>query len=118
MSEEQEKSGFNLMGDLLGGQFLSKQRMAGQWVFILYLFFLIIAYITISLSVEKTQLTIRRNQRVMKNLKADYTAKAAKLQYLSKRDEVEIRLIKHNSKLAKPVDPAKEVKLERLRENN
>lgn len=111
MNQDNRDSGFNFMRDILGGQFLSKQRMAGQWVFILYLFSLVLAYITINLSIESTQLSIRRNQRELKNLKADYTAKAARLQYLSKRNEVEIRLIEHGSNLQKPVNPAKEVKL-------
>ena len=66
-----------------------------------------------NLSVENTQLTMRRNQRELKNLKADYTAKAARLQYLSKRNEVEIRLQEHGSLLQKPVDPAKAVKMAR-----
>jgi hypothetical protein len=56
-------------------------------------------------------MTMRRNQREIKNLKADYTAKAARLQYLSKRNEVEERLAKHNSPLKKPVNPAKAVKI-------
>lgn len=109
--QEQNNKGFSFMRDLLGGQFLSREKMAGQWGFILYVFLLVIAYITINLNVENTQLKIRRNQRELKNLKADYTAKAARLQYLSKRNEVEIRLVGHQSKLQKPVDPAKEVKL-------
>jgi hypothetical protein len=54
---------------------------------------------------------LARTERELKNLKADYTAKAARLQYLSKRNEVEIRLQQHESKLVKPADPAKSVKL-------
>ena len=68
-------------------------------------------FISINLGVEKTQLTMRRNQRELKNLKADYTAKAARLQYLSKRNEVEGRLATQGSKLQKPSDPAKTVKI-------
>ena len=94
----------------MGGQILSRLRTVDQY-FILYLFALVIAFISINLGVEKTQLSMRRNQRELKNLKADYTAKAARLQYLSKRNEVEIRLIQQNSNLEKPKDPAKTVKL-------
>lgn len=112
MAEKEEKNekGFSITGDLLGGQFLSRQRTTTQWLFILYIFFLILLYITINLGVEKTQLTQRRNQRELKNLKADYTSKAAKLQYQSKRGEVEQRLIDLGSALEKPITPAKMVK--------
>ena len=103
---------FNFASDILGGQILSRLKTVDQY-FIIYLFCLVIAFISMNLSVENTQLTMRRNQRELKNLKADYTAKAARLQYLSKRNEVEIRLQEHGSLLQKPVDPAKAVKMAR-----
>ena len=89
---------------------MDRLKKVGQY-FIIYLFGLVLAFISINLGVEKTQMTMRRNQRELKNLKADYTAKAARLQYLSKRNEVEDRLEKHSSSLHKPVNPAKAVKL-------
>ena len=58
----------------------------------------------------KTQLSQRRNQRELKNLKADYTSKTAKLQYQSKQGEVELRLQAAGSKVEKPKHPAKLVK--------
>ncbi len=108
---EKKVKGFSITGDILGGQFLSRQKITAQWLFILYIFLLILLYITINLGVEKTQLTQRRNQRELKNLKADYTSKAAKLQYQSKRGEVEQRLITLGSALQKPEHPARLVKL-------
>lgn len=110
MSETKQTRKFNFASDILGGQILSRLKTVDQY-FIIYLFCLVIAFITFTLSVEKTQLAMRRNQRELKNLKADYTAKAARLQYLSKRNEVEIRLLQLESKLEKPSDPAKAVKL-------
>lgn len=110
MDNGQKPKRINFASDILGGQILSRLRTVDQY-FILYLFALVIAFISINLAVEKTQLTMRRNQRELKNLKADYTAKAARLQYLSKRNEVEIRLIQQQSNLEKPKDPAKTVKL-------
>ncbi len=112
MNGTNEQRKFNFASDILGGQILSRLKTVDQY-FIIYLFCLVIAFITFTLSVESTQLTMRRNQRELKNLKADYTAKAARLQYLSKRNEVEARLGKHESKLQKPTDPAKTVKLAR-----
>ena len=110
MNGTNEQRKFNFASDILGGQILSRLKTVDQY-FIIYLFCLVIAFITFTLSVESTQLTMRRNQRELKNLKADYTAKAARLQYLSKRNEVEIRLIQQQSNLEKPKDPAKTVKL-------
>ena len=110
MDNGQKPKRINFASDILGGQILSRLRTVDQY-FILYLFALVIAFISINLGVEKAQLTMRRNQRELKNLKADYTAKAARLQYLSKRNEVEARLIQQQSKLEKPKDPAKTVKL-------
>lgn len=110
MSETRQTRKFNFASDILGGQILNRLKTVGQY-FIIYLFGLVLAFITLNLSVEKTQMTMRRNQRELKNLKADYTAKAARLQYLSKRNEVEDRLEKHSSSLHKPVNPAKAVKL-------
>ena len=112
MSDTKQTHKFNFASDILGGQILSRLKTVDQY-FIIYLFCLVIAFITFTLGVEKTQMAMRRNQRELKNLKADYTAKAARLQYLSKRNEVEIRLQQHESKLEKPADPAKAVKLVR-----
>ncbi len=108
MENGQNTRKFSFASDILGGQILSKMKMVDQY-FILYVFALVLLFISINLGVEKTQLTMRRNQRELKNLKADYTAKAARLQYLSKRNEVEQRLISQDSKLKRPSDPAKEV---------
>lgn len=107
----ENNTGFNFASDVFGGQFLSRVRMTGQWVFILYLFILVLIYISINLGVAKTQLTQRRNQRELKNLKADYTSKTAKLQYSSKQGEIEIKLKNMGSKIGKPVKPAKLVAL-------
>lgn len=104
---ENKENEFSFMSDVFGGQFLSRMKMTGQWIFILYVFILIILYISINLGVAKTQLTQRRNQRELKNLKADYTSKAARLQYQSKQGEVELRLNASGSKVQKPQHPAK-----------
>ena len=109
MDNGQDNRKFSFASDILGGQILSKSKV--DQYFILYVFALILIFISLNLGVEQTQLTMRRNQRELKNLKADYTAKAARLQYLSKRNEVEARLIQQDSKLKRPADPAKAVKI-------
>lgn len=108
---ENNKGKFNFTSDVFGGQFLSRMKMTSQWAFIFYIFFLILVYISINLGVAKTQLTQRRNQRELKNLKSDYTSKTARLQYQSKQGEVEIRLMNAGSKVIKPKHPARYVEL-------
>ena len=110
-TDKEKNTGFNFASDVFGGQFLSRARMTGQWVFIIYLFLLSLIYISINLGVARTQLTQRRNQRILKNLKADYTSKTAKLQYSSKQGEIEIKLKTAGSKVEKPCKPAKLVTL-------
>ena len=107
----EENTGFNFHSDVIGGRFLAKMKMTGQWMFTLYIFLLVIIYISINLGVAKTQLTQRRNQRELKNLKADYTSKTAHLQYSSKQGEIEIKLKALGSKVQKPEKPARLVAL-------
>ena len=101
---------FNIRRDLLGGQFLSSKQLAGQWVFIIYIFFLIFLYITINLAVIKTHKDTSRVQRELKNLKADYTSKEAKLQAQSSRGQIKLRLQESGSTLKDPTSPAYRVK--------
>ena len=111
MAVDKEHKKFSVTGDILGGQFLAKKELSKQWFFILYIFVLVLIYISINLGVEKTQLSQRRNQRELKNLKADYTSKAAKMQYYSKRGEIEIRLIEQGSLLEKPKQPPRVIEI-------
>ncbi len=118
MEKEQEtdrqhnmaKKKFDIKNNLLGGAFLTRSQMAGQWVFILYIFGLIFLYITLNLAVINTQKASSRNQRELKNLKADYTSKEAKLQAQSSRSEIILRLQQSGSSLKDPSEPAKRVK--------
>ncbi len=111
--KENMENGFNFTSDVLGGQFLSRMKTTGQWLFILYLFLLVIIYISINLKVADTKLTQRQNQRELKNLKADYTSKMARLQNQSKQGEIELRLAATGSKVQRPKHPAKYVELPR-----
>ena len=98
-------SKFSFKGDIIGGEFLTRETITKQWPIIIYVFILTLGVMTVSHGVENTQLQLRRNQYIIKNLKADYTSKAAKLQYLSKRDEVTERLKAQESRIAPPTHP-------------
>ncbi|GEM_PF-2535804 len=95
----------NWLNEILGGGFLLKSKILENTGFVLYLFFLTIAYISLTFVVEKTLLIERRNTLELKHLRSDLTSKSAKLQYLSKRAEVEKRLLNLNSTLKAPVNP-------------
>ena len=101
--KNQKKTKFTF-SSLLRGQIVKDVLGRDIW-FVLYIFLIIILYISVNLGVEKTQITIRKNQLELKNLKAEYTGKTARLQSLSKRGEVKERLEKQNSSLINPVSP-------------
>ena len=108
---EEERKKFNFSSNILGGQFLLNLGVTKRWFFALYIFILIIIYITLNLRVADTNIKIRRNQVALKNLKADYTSKSAKLQYQSRQGEIERRLSATGSDVKRPEHPAALVKL-------
>ena len=104
------KKRFDIKNNILGGAFLTRSQMAGQWMFILYIFLLIFLYITLNLAVINTQKASSHNLKELKNLKADYTSKEAKLQAQSSRGEILLRLKESGSTLKDPSEPARRVK--------
>lgn len=104
----------NWLTEILGGQILLSTGILKQARFVLYVFVLIILYISINFGIERSLLVERRNQKELKHLKADYTSKSAKLLYQSKMVEIEKRLLEHNSKLVKPTDPPRRILTDKL----
>lgn len=103
----------NWVSEIMGGQILLHSGILQQAKFVIYIFVLIILYISINFGIEKSLLTERRNQKEIKNLKADYTSKSSKLLYQSKRVEIEKRLFEHNSRLIKPTEPPRRIIIEK-----
>ena len=100
------------VSEIMGGQILIHSGILQQMGFVLYLFGLVIFYISLNFSIESKLITERHNQRELKNLKADYTGKRARLLYQSKRTEIEKKLIEYESKLKPPVNPPAYIKLD------
>lgn len=96
--------------DFFNGKILLQEWTIKKALFAAYIFFLIIIYITINIWVQNTQVQIRKNQTILKNYKADYTSKTAKLQFESKRGEVAEKLKELGSTLQNPTKPAISVK--------
>jgi hypothetical protein len=105
------------LNDILGGQILTKSGIISQWGFVLYIFFLITIYISINMGVERTQIIHTKNKQELTNLKADYTSKTAKLQYISKRGEINSRLEKLGSKVKDPTVPATFINIDNSNSN-
>ena len=84
---------------LFSGDLLLNNKVIKEWKFILYIFILIFLYISKNFGMEKSLLAERTNTRILKNIKADYTSKSARLLYVSKRNEIEKLLTEKNSLL-------------------
>ncbi len=96
----------NFFANLFGGQILLvRGGLIRHWKFVIYVFFLIILYISIHFGVRDTIHTITKNEDVIKSLKAEYIGKNAKLLFMSKRGEIEQRLQEENSTLVAPSSP-------------
>lgn len=102
-----------IIDDIAGGMWLVKTGIFKHAYFVIYIFFLILVYIGMNYGFENSQIKERRNVGIIKDLKADYTGKTAKLLYQSKRLEIEKRLVEYNSKLKNPTEPPKRVIIER-----
>ena len=99
----------NWANEILGGQIWLHSGVLHQVRFILFIFSLVILYITINFSMEQSLLLERRNARELIHLKSDYVSKSSRLQYESKRIEVENKLKRLESTLKAPEDPPKRV---------
>ena len=80
--------------------------------FVLFLFGLIILYISIHYAVGQTLVEGRKLERELKTLRAEYTTNLADLAFLSKQEEVSKRLLQLGSSLQAPVKPARRIIME------
>lgn len=96
----------NIIGNIFSGQILLlRGGLAKNWKFVIYIFVLVIIYISVHFSVNETMKLEARNAETIKNLKSEYTGKYARLLYLSKRGEVERMLKEEGSTLVPPKYP-------------
>ena len=100
------------INQILNAQIFLKGNILGHAGFITFLFLLMILATMINFSMEQILIMERKNTRELIHLKSEYTGKSSKLQYESKRIEVENRLKSLNSTLKAPVDPPKRVVIE------
>ena len=100
-----------IIRDIAGGQFLIRENVSKSWPFIIYIVLLIFIYMSLNIVVVSTKKTKSKNSVEIKNLKADYISKEAKLQNQSSREQIIIKLKENGSTLQNPTHPAQKVKL-------
>ena len=84
------------------GDFLTVIKADRNIPFILYVFVLIILYITINLLIEQTMTVRQENERIIKELNIGYTQKSLELISIDTRSKIEEMLREKCSSLEKP----------------
>lgn len=98
------------VSQFVGGQAFFANMTLAHVKFVIYIFILIIVYISIHYASEKTLREVRDTDRELKALRAQYTSKNAALMFLSQQKEVEKQLEIKGSNLKAPVNPPQWIK--------
>jgi len=102
-----------IISTLFGGRILLRDVVSKHLNFILYIFLLLILYISMNNAVEKTLLENYRLEKELQLLHAEYTRKAANLMQQSRQQEIEKQLRLRGSSLEAPDNPPAWIKSER-----
>lgn len=86
---------------IFSGDLYLNATLIKEYKFVVFVFILIILYISKNFGMERTMLTERNNTKTLKNVKANYTGKASRLLDISKRSEIEKMLLDRKSTLQK-----------------
>ena len=84
------------------GDFLTAIKADRNIPFILYVFVLVILYITLNLLIEKSMTIRQENDRIIEELRTDYTQKSLELVSIDTRSKVKEMLEKKGSDLEEP----------------
>lgn len=95
----------NILGNILGGQILANGYIIRHWKFILYIFLLVLVYISIHFQSRNTMQRITSNEETLRNLRSEYMGKYTRLLYTGKRGEIEKLLEKNGLELLPPDTP-------------
>ena len=94
-----------IISTLFGGRTLLQGVISKHLYFILYIFGLLILYITVNNTVEKTRVANYKLEKELQVQYADYTRKTAGLMQLSQQQEIEKQLKAKGSELKAPSNP-------------
>ena len=101
-----------IIENVLGGQILAKGSFSKHWRFILYIFALVILYISIHFGIRNTMQRMTRNEETLRNLRSEYMGKYTRLLHTGKRGEIEQLLGRNSLELEAPVTPPSRIKME------
>lgn len=102
----------NVITNIISGQFL-KDLFVKNWKFVFFIFFLILIYISLLFGMRETKRNVERNEEIIRELRSEYLGKFTRLQYQSKRGEIEKNLAKERSTIVPPSEPPTIVIIER-----
>ncbi|NLA15601.1 MAG: hypothetical protein GX877_03580 [Bacteroidales bacterium] len=94
-----------IIATLFGGRTLLQGVISKHLSFILYIFLLLILYISMNNTVQNTLLANYRLEKELQVLYAEYTRKTAELMQLSRQQEIEKQLKARGSDLKAPTHP-------------
>ena len=94
-----------ILENVLGGQVLARRGLTKNWKFIIYIFILVLVYISIHFWTRNTMQRIARNEETLRNLRSEYMGKYTRLLYTGKRGEIEQLLEENGLELLPPDTP-------------
>jgi ABC-type cobalt transport system substrate-binding protein len=100
-----------ILENVLGGQILAKSSLTKNWRFIIYIFILVLVYISIHFWTRNTMQRIARNEETLRNLRSEYMGKYTRLLYTGKRGEIEQLLEENGLELLPPDTPPTRINL-------
>ena len=68
-----------ILENVLGGQILARRGLTKNWKFIIYIFILVLVYISIHFWTRNTMQRIARNEETLRNLRSEYLGKYTRL---------------------------------------
>lgn len=89
---------------ILNGQVI-KDLMSRHGRFLAFLFLLALIYISMLFGIKGTKRDIEKNEKTIKELRSEYLGKYTKLQYQSRRGEIEKNLQRASSQVKAPTTP-------------
>jgi len=101
----------NIVRGLFSGNLLLNDVISKRWKYLLFLVVLALSYITFHYLMADTVRHVRRVEREVQNLRAEYATKASKLMQMSKQSEVSRMLREREiTTVAAPKTPPKRIK--------
>lgn len=100
-----------ILENVLGGQILARRGLTKNWKFIIYIFILVLVYISIHFWTRSTMQRIARNEETLRNLRSEYLGKYTRLLYSGKRGEIEQLLEQNGLELLPPDTPPTRINL-------